>query len=69
MRPFRQGDLVLKLKNTADRDMTSDKLSSNWEGPFIIRNVLDPNTYKLSRHDGTLLPRTWSGNDIRKFYS
>ncbi|PKA46053.1 hypothetical protein AXF42_Ash020867 [Apostasia shenzhenica] len=57
-RPFRQGDLVLKLKNSAGRDMTSGKLSSNWEGPFIIRNVLGPNTYKLSRHDGTLLPKT-----------
>ncbi|PKA46825.1 hypothetical protein AXF42_Ash015719 [Apostasia shenzhenica] len=49
--------------------MVSGKLDSNWEGPFIIRNVLDPNTYKLARHDGNLLPRTWSGNDIRRFYS
>ncbi|PKA52495.1 hypothetical protein AXF42_Ash019121 [Apostasia shenzhenica] len=68
-RPFQQGDLVLKLKNNAGRDMTSGKLSSNWEGPFVIHKILGPNTYKLSRHDGTLLPRTWSGNDIRKFYS
>ncbi|PKA60882.1 hypothetical protein AXF42_Ash006517 [Apostasia shenzhenica] len=68
-RPFQQGDMVLKLKNNVGRDMTPGKLSSNWEGPFVIHKVLGPNTYKLSRHDGTLLPRTWSGNDIRKFYS
>ncbi|PKA46604.1 hypothetical protein AXF42_Ash019345 [Apostasia shenzhenica] len=59
----------MKLKNNAGRDMTSGKLSSNWEGPFVIHKVLSSNTYKLSRHDGTPLPRTWSGNDIRKFYS
>ncbi|PKA64608.1 hypothetical protein AXF42_Ash007354 [Apostasia shenzhenica] len=68
-RPFQQGNLVLKLKNIVGRDMTSGKLSSKWEGPFVIRKVVGPNTYKLSRLDGTLLPRTWSGNDIRKFYS
>ncbi|PKA54685.1 hypothetical protein AXF42_Ash000520 [Apostasia shenzhenica] len=49
--------------------MGSGKLDSNWEGPFIIRNLLGPNTYKLARHDGTLLPKTLSGNDIRRFYS
>ncbi|PKA62333.1 hypothetical protein AXF42_Ash016125 [Apostasia shenzhenica] len=68
-RSLEEGDLVLKLRTTARRDMPPGKLNSNWEGPFIICNALGPNTYKLARQDGTLLPRTWNDNDLRKFYS
>ncbi|PKA49959.1 hypothetical protein AXF42_Ash017498 [Apostasia shenzhenica] len=68
-RPLEDGDLVLKLRTTAGRDMAPGKLDSNWEGPFITCNVLESNTYKLARQDGTLLTRTWNGNDLKKFYS
>ncbi|PKA59306.1 hypothetical protein AXF42_Ash001400 [Apostasia shenzhenica] len=67
-RLLEEGDLVLKLRTTAGRDLPPGKLDSNWEGPFIIRNALGPNTYELARQDGTLLPRTWNDNDLRKFY-
>ncbi|PKA54446.1 hypothetical protein AXF42_Ash000279 [Apostasia shenzhenica] len=53
-RPLEEGNLVLKLRTTAGRDiMPPGKLDSNWEGPFIIRNVLRPSTNKLVRQDGT----------------
>ncbi|PKA46652.1 hypothetical protein AXF42_Ash021268 [Apostasia shenzhenica] len=68
-RSLEVGDLILKLRTTTGRDMPPRKLDSNWEGPFIIRNALGPNTYKLARQDGTLLSRTWNDNDLRKFYS
>ncbi|PKA59351.1 hypothetical protein AXF42_Ash001445 [Apostasia shenzhenica] len=68
-RPLEEGDLVLKLRTMAGRDMPPRKLDSNWEGLFIIRNVLGPNTYKLARQAETLISRTWNGNDLKKFYS
>ncbi|PKA57760.1 hypothetical protein AXF42_Ash015137 [Apostasia shenzhenica] len=68
-RSLEEGDLVLKLRTTAGRDMPPGELDSNWEGPFIVRNALGSNTYKLARQDRTLLLRIWNGNDLRKFYS
>ncbi|PKA55499.1 hypothetical protein AXF42_Ash006701 [Apostasia shenzhenica] len=40
-RSLEEGDLVLKLRTTAGKDMPPGKLDSNWEGPFIIRMCLN----------------------------
>jgi hypothetical protein len=48
-------DLVLKWK-TSQEGM--HKLSSPWEGPFVVIEVTRPTSYKLAYLDGTELPKS-----------
>ncbi|WVZ76162.1 hypothetical protein U9M48_024159 [Paspalum notatum var. saurae] len=68
MRPraFRIGDLVLcrVLKNVG-----SHKLSTPWEGPYIVTEVSCPGSYRLSEMDGTPIENSWSIEHLRKFYA
>jgi hypothetical protein len=57
MRTLEVGDLVLRCVQT-NKDW--DKLSPPWEGPFIIREVLQPSTYKLKDERGRTLANTWN---------
>jgi hypothetical protein len=36
------------------------KLSSPWEGPFIITEVISPSTYRLQWGDGQGVPNPWN---------
>ena len=52
-RSFQIGDLVLRrIQNTAGHT----KLTSPWDGPFIVSKVLKPGTYQLQIEDGDELP-------------
>ncbi|PKA55973.1 hypothetical protein AXF42_Ash014645 [Apostasia shenzhenica] len=68
-RTFVQGDLVLKQWLLAGTNLGVPKLEPNWEGPYIVREVARPNTYYLMTSEGIQLPRTWSGDDLKKFYA
>ncbi|PKA54928.1 hypothetical protein AXF42_Ash000764 [Apostasia shenzhenica] len=68
-RVFIQGDLVLKRRLLAGSNLGVPKLGPNWEGPYIVREIAGPNAYYLMTSDGTQLPRTWSGDDLKKFYA
>ena len=46
---FNIGDLVLRLVQS---NKNHHKLSSPWEGPYVIMEVLQPGTYKLKTIDG-----------------
>ncbi|GAV84954.1 hypothetical protein CFOL_v3_28396, partial [Cephalotus follicularis] len=46
-RPLRQGDLVLRNSAIADPTGTRGKLAPNWEGPYKIKIVLRPGTFKF----------------------
>ncbi|GAV87286.1 hypothetical protein CFOL_v3_30712 [Cephalotus follicularis] len=46
-RPLREGDLVLRNATIADPTCTRGKLAPNWEGPYKVKNVLRPGTFKL----------------------
>ena len=50
MKNFEQGDLVLRDVSASDPNNTR-KLQPNWEGPYKIKEVLRPGTYKLSHMD------------------
>ena len=53
-RSFNVGDLVLwRIQNTKDMH----KLSAPWEGPFIVKEVIRPTTYRL-----------WNIKHLRCFY-
>lgn len=61
------GDMVLWDIEAFDPTNTG-KLQPNWEGPYQIKEVLRPSTYKLSYMNDTEVPNTWHGIRLRKFY-
>ncbi|XP_057785427.1 uncharacterized protein LOC131002954 [Salvia miltiorrhiza] len=64
-RKLAKGDLVLKR---ADALKLVDKFEPNWEGPYIITEVLGGGAYTLSDPDDRALPRPWNINTLKKFY-
>ena len=66
IKTFNIGDLVLKRKNTT---VGQSKLSSPWEGPYIIPEVLEPATFRLEDEDGIQLTNTWNSDSLRRFYA
>ena len=67
-RKFGMGDLVLRRVFLATRDPTAGVLGPNWEGPYQIESVIRPGVYKLSRLNGSLVPRAWNGKHLRPYY-
>jgi hypothetical protein len=56
-RDLNVGDLVLwRSQNNKGRH----KLTPPWEGPYIIAEVLNPGTYKLSKEKGKIFTNAWN---------
>jgi len=53
---FVVSDLVLKWK-TSQEGM--HKLSTPWEGPFVVTEVTCPTSYRPTYPDGTSMPNSW----------
>ncbi|XP_074327827.1 uncharacterized protein LOC141665744 [Apium graveolens] len=64
---FQVRDLVLRDTEASDPTMTG-KLIPRWEGPYKVKEVLWPGTYKLMNMDESEIPNTWHGLRLRKFY-
>jgi hypothetical protein len=56
------GDLVLC------RNERESKLHPRWDGPFIIYDVSDKNTYQLMTRNGYILRHLYNGNRIRPYF-
>ncbi|GAV63017.1 hypothetical protein CFOL_v3_06539, partial [Cephalotus follicularis] len=67
-RPLREGDLVLQNAVIADPTNTRGKLAPNWEGPYKVKNVLRPGTFKLESLGGREIRRAWNFEHLRKYY-
>ncbi|GAV91531.1 rve domain-containing protein/RVT_3 domain-containing protein [Cephalotus follicularis] len=67
-RPLRQGDLVLRNSAVADPTGTRGKLAPAWEGPYKIKRVLRPGTFKLETLGGREIARAWNAEHLRKYY-
>ena len=64
-RDFNIGDLVLRrIQSTTG----AHKLSSPWEGPFIVSRVVVPGTYCLQREVGTYEGNPWNIEHLCRFY-
>ena len=64
-RDFHINDLVLRrIQSTVG----SYKLSSPWEGPFIVSSMVVPGTYRLHREDGTDVGNLWNIEHLLRFY-
>ncbi|KAK8967119.1 hypothetical protein KSP40_PGU003774 [Platanthera guangdongensis] len=40
VKQYQKGDLVLKKVDTTGRRASVGKLNPNWEGPFVVKDVL-----------------------------
>ena len=64
-RAFSVGDLVLCLvQSSKDRH----KLSSPWEGPYVVVEVLRPGAYRLKTINGEVFTNAWNIEQLRRFY-
>jgi hypothetical protein len=64
-RTLKVGDLVLRrVQSTKDRH----KLTSPWEGPYTITEVVRPGTYRLKDSDGNILTNTWNIEQLCHFF-
>jgi hypothetical protein len=64
-RDFSEGDLVLRL---CQDNRGRHKLSPPWEGPYIVVEVLKPDTYKLENEQGETLTNAWNIKHLHCFY-
>jgi len=62
-RDFNVGDLVLRWVQTP-----GGKLTSPWEGPFIVSSVVVPGTYRLQCEDRMDVGNPWNIEHLRRFY-
>ena len=64
-RDFNVGDLVLRrIQSTTG----AHKLSSPWEGPFVVSGIVVPGTYHLQRPYGTDMGNPWNIEHLHHFY-
>ncbi|XP_076892122.1 uncharacterized protein LOC143543756 [Bidens hawaiensis] len=64
---FDAGDFVFR-NNEASGQEPLGKLAPTWEGPYKIHKVLSKGAYKLEKLDGTEIPGTWNGAQLKKCY-
>jgi hypothetical protein len=56
-RDFNEGDLVLRLRQD---NRGRHRLSPPWEGPYVVVEVLKPDTYKLANEQREVLTNAWN---------
>jgi hypothetical protein len=67
-RIFFEGDLVLLYEQ--DQDMLgSRKFEAMWQGPYILRQVLEKGAYELVDYDGIPLGEPGNGLYLKKYYA
>ena len=63
-RSFAVDDLVLHRKKTEGMH----KLSSPWEGPYVVKELTRPGSYRLSDLEGIDVPNSWHIEHLIHFY-
>ena len=64
-RSFAIGDLVLRRKQKTEG---IHKLSSSWEGPYVVKEVTRPGSCWLCDLDGLDVPNSWHIEHLIRFY-
>ena len=64
-RSFAVGDLVLRRKQKTEG---MHKLSSCWEGPYMVKEVTQPGSYQQCDMDGIDIPNSWHIKHLIRFY-
>ncbi len=69
-RIFATSQLVLKTVDYVRRGLPSpSKFTSNWEGPYVIREAHASGYYKLSKADGTVLVGPVNGKWLKHYHA
>jgi len=68
-RVFNEGDLIWRMRTEAIKDPTQEKLTPNWEGPFIIVENLQNGAYRLETLNEKTILRTWNANHLKFYFS
>ena len=63
---FKVGDKVMHRKKNRDEQGVIGKLNWNWRGPYTIKEVINPVTYKLQDEDGDEMEGTAHSQDLLK---
>jgi hypothetical protein len=63
---FVVGDLVLRRKQKIEG---LHKLASHWEGPYMVKAVTRPTSYRLCDLNGVDVPNSWHIDHLRRFYA
>ncbi|CAN6440395.1 unnamed protein product [Victoria cruziana] len=66
-RKFKVNDLVLRFSPPIRR--AKGKWAPNWEGPYVIREALPHNSYKLVDAHGAEIPDPINALHLKKFYA
>jgi len=64
-RSFTVGDHVLRRKQKTEG---MHKLSSPWEGPYVVKEVTRLGSYRLCDLDGIDIPNSWHIEHLIRFY-
>jgi hypothetical protein len=64
-RSFNIGDLDL---HRIQDESGLHKLNSRWEGPFVVKQVIRPGSYRLQYPKGQDVSNSWNIQNLRKFY-
>jgi hypothetical protein len=63
---FMVGNLVLRRKQKIEG---LHKLASHWEGPYMVKQVTRPTSYRLCDLDGVDIANSWHIDHLRCFYA
>ena len=67
-RSYKLGDLVLKKLMPARKDSAHGKLGPNWEGPYIVSHIIQPDNYKLHTKEEKTLPHSWNVEHLQRLF-
>ena len=66
-RSFAIGDLVWRMASSARKK--DDKFSTNWDGPYRIREDAGGWAYRLKHLSGEEIPNTWNVSHLKFYFS
>jgi hypothetical protein len=67
-RDFRVGDIVLLWDKGREKPGKHGKFDSLWLGPYMIREIVGPNSFYLSHLDGELVNIPRNGQQLKLFF-
>ncbi|CAL1400208.1 unnamed protein product [Linum trigynum] len=59
---------ALVLKRDFRPDAREGKLAPKWKGPYRVREVVGPSTFKLEHTSGKSVKRTWNAQNLRVYH-
>ncbi|XP_070057186.1 uncharacterized protein [Nicotiana tomentosiformis] len=66
-RQFKPGQLVLK-RIFPHQDEAKGKFSPNWQGPYMVHQVLTGGALILAEMDGEIWPKPMNSNAVKRYY-